>query len=1003
MSFVLTKEQLEQIKDYLLLYYGKKDTQLTRANLPLSGQELLAVVQDGQNKVVDVNDVLKVKYPFVPDEEDLTSVSSGSADLLKFKDNDYTPLAYSGMGRKILRKNMMNGVNILTQEMMPIDTEEGPNDPGKNTIYIIQYDFDLDGMTIKIPSNSILKFNGGSLCNGTLIGNNTKIIASKVTIFENVIIEGTWSVPEITSSWFGDAASNNVLKQAFNLTNDNMHNTVTVEAGTYQVSCLEDRTAPINVGSNTNVNLIGKVKLLSNSFYYGWVFNIVYGAKNINIYGGGTIEGDKFEHDYETGALTLGTKILSTDASNTPKGIVLYTDNEQIVGTLEPSQSLSENVYWVRNAFNDTLDPSGETGYVTTNYTFYKIVNGKWKAVNTCESCHGINIHECYNVTISNITIEKCAGDCIYIGYRNTPANEIKFINLTLDNGRRQGISITSAENVLIDNCRISNINGTSPQSGIDIEPNADSFITNLVIRNTIITRINGGGIEVMNAKINGLDNILIENILIDGCKYGIGNRKLDVNGLTIRNVTIKNNNTYGIILKPYEEDLPEPYNIRNSSVENVIVDERHDGNKYAKTNIITGINISVNNCTFNGNTLVRSYLYTDEDHSRGINVSNCTFYAPDGFVQIHNACTVTGGTIICSNLRMPNGYVSIRDAKIIVDDISATEDKNSGSRFNSIEKCHLECSNNLFFSQNCMLLNSYIVAGLITTGKCTIIKSNIITFKERKTQDRAENIRVGEYCEISNNDIRVSNKEVISRGYPIRLAQYDIFKNNVYSITQATDEEERPITTQVAAFLNVPVDSAEISFNRFIISGVSSFVWRLIYFTSSKKSNVVLFNNKFEYSPNLVEGTFNITNYSAYYASDKNRFGKSNERPILTNIEVTFEYFDTDLGQPIYWNGWYWVDATGGRKTWPVTYTLSNITSSNMNQPSVGESYLTTLSVNTGYELPPTITIAIGNTTLVAGVDYTYNTITGEVEVLGIGGVGGVTNELTITATAVQ
>ena len=49
-----------------------------------------------------------------PDEEDLTSVNVGGTDVLKFKDKAYNPLTYSGMGRKILRKNMVNGINTLT-------------------------------------------------------------------------------------------------------------------------------------------------------------------------------------------------------------------------------------------------------------------------------------------------------------------------------------------------------------------------------------------------------------------------------------------------------------------------------------------------------------------------------------------------------------------------------------------------------------------------------------------------------------------------------------------------------------------------------------------------------------------------------------------------------------------------------------------------------------------------------------------------------------------------
>lgn len=59
------------------------------------------------------------------------------------------------MGYKILRRNIIDGKNILTQEMI--------NQP--DTIYEIRYDFDLDGAEISIPKGCILKFNGGRFLN----------------------------------------------------------------------------------------------------------------------------------------------------------------------------------------------------------------------------------------------------------------------------------------------------------------------------------------------------------------------------------------------------------------------------------------------------------------------------------------------------------------------------------------------------------------------------------------------------------------------------------------------------------------------------------------------------------------------------------------------------------------------------------------------------------------------------------------------------------------------
>lgn len=114
---------------------------------------------------------------FYPDEEDITGVRDGNRTFLKFKNKDYDPSEFSGMGRIILRKNLVGTEacaiddndhysNILKQDMI---MEE-------NTIYIVQYDFDLDGKAISIPKGCTLWFQGGSINNGTIYLQETAIL-----------------------------------------------------------------------------------------------------------------------------------------------------------------------------------------------------------------------------------------------------------------------------------------------------------------------------------------------------------------------------------------------------------------------------------------------------------------------------------------------------------------------------------------------------------------------------------------------------------------------------------------------------------------------------------------------------------------------------------------------------------------------------------------------------------------------------------------------------------
>lgn len=129
----------------------------------------------------------------LPDEEDLTFVKKSEHNVLRLADRSYAPENFSGKGYKILRKNIVNGKNVLTQDMI--------NE--LNTIYEIRYDFDLNETTINLPQNCILKFCGGSLNNGKLNGNNSVIEALPVKIFgKDLDILGTFSNSMNYAEWF---------------------------------------------------------------------------------------------------------------------------------------------------------------------------------------------------------------------------------------------------------------------------------------------------------------------------------------------------------------------------------------------------------------------------------------------------------------------------------------------------------------------------------------------------------------------------------------------------------------------------------------------------------------------------------------------------------------------------------------------------------------------------------------------------------------------------------
>lgn len=141
----------------------------------------------------------------VPDEEDLTGIKEGDKTVLKFKNKAYSTANFSGLGRVYLRKNISDGKNVLTQQM--INQE--------NTRYILQYDYDLNGQTVTIPNNCVIEFEGGSISNGKLLG-DVLIESEDVVIFKNV--EVNYIINKVHTSWF----DNNQIQQAIDSINQGL-------------------------------------------------------------------------------------------------------------------------------------------------------------------------------------------------------------------------------------------------------------------------------------------------------------------------------------------------------------------------------------------------------------------------------------------------------------------------------------------------------------------------------------------------------------------------------------------------------------------------------------------------------------------------------------------------------------------------------------------------------------------------------------------------------------
>lgn len=135
---------------------------------------------------------------------------------IKFKDKKYEPLICSGLGRKYLRKRIEFSCNSGEEALCVLKQEDFP-DTDANTIYIIQYDYTLNGETITVPEGCVLWFQGGRLKNGTLNTNGAALWGIDST--DDCVLQDNPATIDVSNSHRGELLTFKEKAQKF--TNDN--------------------------------------------------------------------------------------------------------------------------------------------------------------------------------------------------------------------------------------------------------------------------------------------------------------------------------------------------------------------------------------------------------------------------------------------------------------------------------------------------------------------------------------------------------------------------------------------------------------------------------------------------------------------------------------------------------------------------------------------------------------------------------------------------------------
>lgn len=509
------------------------------------------------------------------DEEDITQSQSS---VLKFKNKGYDEANFSGLGRTYLRKNIVNGVNVLTQDMI--------NNP--NTIYHIQYDYNLNGQTITIPSGCVLLFEGGSISNGNINFVNTTI-ESNYPMFDcklqgsitNSILKVLWvknSNSQNIQNLIDISSSNSIIefeKREYILTkNLDLPSTI---PGNDDQPCL-------TISNKKNLIIEGNGAVLTSTVHAQGILEVFHSTdciiRNLILNGYTT----QVPLDGTTGRGEKGTNL---DKYNTA-GFWGYNKNN----SFDTSTKIDK--------YGNPWGMFGD-GYIGNIGIGLLIYRGS------------------KNITVSNVEAYNFNYAGIQVGYYGDILAKIneQCVNITINNCNTHdiyecGITVKDCDTFYISNCYCNNIGHKDalptdtvcdPGYGITCNGVFDVYNTHGVIINNIISNCKRKGIDFHAGKQAVISNNIVTGCYVGGI-YSVASsptqRALDIliSTNTISDCSFSNGSEGGIMVGGYSLDKTSDMISTNIKVSNNKLTNIGASNNRGVIIAYCGKNIEISNNT---------------------------------------------------------------------------------------------------------------------------------------------------------------------------------------------------------------------------------------------------------------------------------------------------------------------------------------------------------------------------------------------------------------------
>jgi parallel beta-helix repeat protein len=240
----------------------------------------------------------------------------------------------------------------------------------------------------------------------------------------------------------------------------------------------------------------------------------------------------------------------------------------------------------------------------------------------TGEWGHGLVIQNSQHVVVQGVTSKECWGDGFYV----SGSADITYCGVTADHNRRQGISITSVDGLVVRNSTFKNTAGTLPEDGLDIEPNSGETVNHVLITGCTFSGNAGYGMEAgVPIAYTGAAQVL--NVIIDANTFSSngltsvsGNPRAGIEisncaGQRVTGNTVLGSKGYGILIRS---------NANTSTI---------SGNTISLTN---GDGIYVGGC--DGDAITGNTVTNNTGH--GIYVVSCTNTTVSGNTVSGNGLT---------------------------------------------------------------------------------------------------------------------------------------------------------------------------------------------------------------------------------------------------------------------------------------------------------------------------------------------------------------------------